>query len=254
MGEDNLVVVGEIIMKRVILIVALMVMMFPVQVFAAAPGKVENRTMIYNGHTYQLFENSKSWTAAKANCERLGGHLVTITSRREQRGVEKLLKKAKKYNYWIGLRRNSKGVFSKWITGEKVTFTNWDDIEPNNEYGKENCGSICSPIHPKSYKRNEWNDLPKNGTYSPYTVSQTGFICEWDSVVYTIQYNTMGGKQPDNQVYTYKKSKGASLKNPVKEGYEFAGWYTDRSYSTKITKIPAGSTRNYMLYAKWQEK
>lgn len=43
------------------------------------------------------------------------------------------------------------------------------------------------------------------------------------------------------------------MKEPVKEGYSFGGWYTDNTYTTKITEISEGSTGEYTLYAKWNE-
>jgi uncharacterized repeat protein (TIGR02543 family) len=39
---------------------------------------------------------------------------------------------------------------------------------------------------------------------------------------------------------------------PVREGYTFAGWYTEKTGGTKVTKLNA-SVRNMKLYARWVE-
>ena len=39
---------------------------------------------------------------------------------------------------------------------------------------------------------------------------------------------------------------------PVKEGYTFKGWYTDNTFTNKITSIKKGSRENINVYVKWQ--
>lgn len=38
---------------------------------------------------------------------------------------------------------------------------------------------------------------------------------------------------------------------PVREGYNFAGWYTDSSYRYKVTEISEENAGNMILFAKW---
>lgn len=53
------------------------------------------------------------------------------------------------------------------------------------------------------------------------------------------------------QRYTYSES-AVTLPVPVKEGYEFAGWYTDKDCTKSYgSEIPAKSTGDLELYAKW---
>ena len=42
-----------------------------------------------------------------------------------------------------------------------------------------------------------------------------------------------------------------TLKDPVKPGYTFEGWYMDGEFTDEITEIPQGSTGDITLYAKW---
>jgi uncharacterized repeat protein (TIGR02543 family) len=41
------------------------------------------------------------------------------------------------------------------------------------------------------------------------------------------------------------------LEVPSKEGYNFAGWYTDSAYQYKITEIDESNAANMVLFAKW---
>ena len=69
--------------------------------------------------------------------------------------------------------------------------------------------------------------------------------------VFTVSFNTNGGSTLSNQ--SVKKDATVSKpEDPVKEGYIFAGWFTDKEltqaydFSTKVTD-------NITLYAKWDE-
>ncbi len=124
--------------------------------------------VLYNGHEYRGFTTKVSWTAAKAACETLGGHLVTITSVEESSFVHNLAGS----NYvWIGLSDViEEGNWDQWITGEScvrgVDYTNWGTNQPDNYGGIEHYGHMRTD--------GTWNDLP--ATSSIY------YICEWDSL------------------------------------------------------------------------
>ena len=51
-------------------------------------------------------------------------------------------------------------------------------------------------------------------------------------------------------VYTNKDG-AIPLKTPTKKGYTFEGWYRDSSFRRRVVEIPAGSSEDYVLYAKW---
>ncbi len=42
-----------------------------------------------------------------------------------------------------------------------------------------------------------------------------------------------------------------TLEIPVREGYNFAGWYTDSGYTQKVTQIDTRYAENMLLFAKW---
>lgn len=71
-------------------------------------------------------------------------------------------------------------------------------------------------------------------------------------VPYSIVYKLNGGKNSSKNPDIYY-SKSFTLSSPSRKGYTFKGWYKDSHYKYKITKISAGSKRNYTLYAKWEK-
>lgn len=80
----------------------------------------------------------------------------------------------------------------------------------------------------------------------------------WDSAVsspdtlYNVSYVMNGGtNHGDNPVAYSGLATAFALKNPTRSGYAFGGWYTDSSFTRRITSISAGSKGNLTLYAKW---
>lgn len=100
-----------------------------------------------NGHKYYLAKEKVSWPIAKKICEKYGGHLATITSRKENSILIKALKRQDlESSVWIGLTdRKTEGKF-EWVTGEKFRFSRWAHSEPNNgkwsgrDIGEQNYG------------------------------------------------------------------------------------------------------------------
>lgn len=60
---------------------------------------------------------------------------------------------------------------------------------------------------------------------------------------------------PDVTPTFYVSSFDYTLPIPHKSGYKFEGWYENENYEGEpITMIPANSTKDYELYAKWSQK
>lgn len=78
---------------------------------------------------------------------------------------------------------------------------------------------------------------------------------KWTPVVYKILYNLGGGTNDADNPSSYTiETSSIVLKAPVKEGYEFVGWFYDGAYENAATQITAGSVGNKTLYAKWTLK
>ena len=54
------------------------------------------------------------------------------------------------------------------------------------------------------------------------------------------------------EVTQYAEHLGTELPEPAAPGYEFMGWYAESDYRTIVDRIPANSTQDYHLYAKWE--
>ena len=74
---------------------------------------------------------------------------------------------------------------------------------------------------------------------------------QWTATSYQLSYQLNGGNAVSNPANYTIESATITLKNPVKTGYTFAGWYSDSAYRNKITQITKGSTGNKTFYAKW---
>jgi hypothetical protein len=136
---------------------------------AAAAGKL---VWPENGHMYQRIDEPLGWSGAVAYCEQLGGHLVTITSAKENDflyrtfGIDGV-------NIWLGATdRDTEGVW-QWITGEPWQYDNWsssaNSAQPDDA-GRGQDYAIFWDLSP-----GEWDDngLPE-GDY------RNVFICEWE--------------------------------------------------------------------------
>ncbi|MEY8460689.1 InlB B-repeat-containing protein [Eggerthellaceae bacterium 24-137] len=63
---------------------------------------------------------------------------------------------------------------------------------------------------------------------------------------YKITYKLNKGK--NNKANPSKYGGTVTLKNPTRSGYTFMGWYTDKKFKNKVTKV---KNKNVTLYAKW---
>ncbi|GAG01894.1 unnamed protein product, partial [marine sediment metagenome] len=68
---------------------------------ARPASQVPPDAVSFRGHRYRLYAQPMSWHDAKRFCERLGGHLVTITSKEESDFATDLVRKAGG-DTWIG--------------------------------------------------------------------------------------------------------------------------------------------------------
>lgn len=118
---------------------------------------------VENGSRYELYDDILTWEQAKKKCEELGGHLVTITSEKEQKVIQSLVANGCRYAYFMGGCRENGS--SKWITGESFSYTNWASGQPDNWQDRENVYEFIFD--------GTWNDVSNNQT-------NRGFICEYD--------------------------------------------------------------------------
>lgn len=154
----------------------------------------------FKGHMYYVYDldNSITWEKAKEKCEAVGGHLVSITSAKEQDFVSSLNYEITDGSYyssaWIG------GAYidgkAKWVTGEKITYVAANSEVPSASYPLAMRGSS-----------GEW--------LSTWAEKKCGYyICEWDTSTATILPEQVTGvkvKKIDSKSLTvsWKKTEGA---------------------------------------------
>lgn len=148
-------------------------------------------------------------------------------------------------------------LVAKW---EMSTYTiNYDldggelTIEPVKSFNIENVENIQLPTPTrKDYIFAGWYE---NGQkVSELELKNYNLVAKWTDVYYYIQYETDGGEFTGNIKEEYTVFDEFTLPIPVKEGYEFKGWYLNENFEgDTITSITKGSKEDYVLYAKWEK-
>lgn len=157
-----------------ILLLMAMTMTFTPSTTMALATEIPDSAKDFDGHSYEVYNIGETWENAEQYCEKLGGHLLTITSSEEQKFIQTLIKDEAKDYYWLGYLKNDASGKYEWITNESSNYTNWQSGQPNNYQGKEKYGCI--------FKSNgRWFDNWNNDVESSWLYkTKSGFICEWD--------------------------------------------------------------------------
>ncbi|XP_036594991.1 C-type lectin domain family 4 member G isoform X2 [Trichosurus vulpecula] len=110
--------------------------------------------LAFEGSCY-LFSTTKAhWDQAQQNCAKTQAHLVIVNNLEEQTF---LTQNTRGLGYWIGLtatRARGKVNGYTWIDGTKLTFSYWNEGEPNDSRRNENCIMLLYT--------GRWNDAPCN--------------------------------------------------------------------------------------------
>lgn len=75
------------------------------------------------------------------------------------------------------------------------------------------------------------------------------YKAEWVPIKYSITYDTAGGKLGESVKASYTVEETFELTEPVRENYEFAGWYDEKG--EKKERIVQGTTGDLTLTARW---
>lgn len=119
----------------------------------------------------------------------------------------------------------------------------------------------------KNYTFTGWNTMSDgSGTFyrdeaKIYPLTETDqaeitLYAMWkDSSVtdYTITYFLNATNvQNDNPTAYTNNSDTITLKDPIREGYTFLGWFSDKELTQQVTEIAKGSTGDITIYAHWK--
>ncbi len=112
--------------------------------------------------------------------------------------------------------------------------------------------SVTAPL--KMYTGFTYN-VSVDGSRPSGTVTGDGALelaVYYDRNTYMIAYVLEGGVNSSENKEEYVYGVGATLADPVKQGYVFAGWYEDEAHTRKITEISAEDEGAKVLFAAWQ--
>lgn len=96
----------------------------------ATPEPTPTPTPTPVASTYELVVSDASWTAAEADAEAKGGHLVVIDDAEELAEVTALADAQGVRYVWIGLSRTASGELA-WVNGAESGYYDWADGEPS---------------------------------------------------------------------------------------------------------------------------
>ena len=84
------------------------------------------------------------------------------------------------------------------------------------------------------------------------TADKHTLYAHWTANKYTVTFDANGGTvTPAEQTVTYGSHYG-ELPTPTREGYTFAGWFTEKEYGTQVTAVTKVTTvGKHTLYARW---
>ncbi|MFH0881286.1 MAG: C-type lectin domain-containing protein, partial [Lentisphaerota bacterium] len=86
---------------------------------------------VWQGRRYLYIPIYKTWDDARAFCEEIGGHLLSITSQEENDFVASLFPAG--CWFWLGLTTAEGG--QQWASGEPFAFSNFSDITQEHRLG-----------------------------------------------------------------------------------------------------------------------
>ena len=145
-------------MKKKLVAVLAMGLFMSGMVGMANAAWIQNPT---NGHNYDLISAPNNfWQAQNIAQQDYNAHLVTIGDANENQWLVDTFGT----NYaWIGFTDEAEEGTWVWITGEPVTYTNWQSGEPNNNgwHGPENYAFI-------NYGAGFWADVANGDHRYPF--------------------------------------------------------------------------------------
>jgi hypothetical protein len=156
---------------------------------------------IYNGHQYALTQSryygvqdetvntyQPDLFIAESEAQAVGGHLVTINDADENNWLAQIFSEDE---YWIGFTDWASEGNWYWLSGEPVTYINWDIYQPDNAHVGEDAATLNHLLNGEYFgpPPGVWNDLGNvgYGVISPYPENHTNLpiyaIIEINSII-----------------------------------------------------------------------
>ncbi|KAJ8419188.1 hypothetical protein AAFF_G00006870 [Aldrovandia affinis] len=176
----------------------------------------------YNDTQYYVNKQRLSMDDARAYCKKNHGDLVTITSESERKFIWRQISRGNDEQYYIGMSVGLDKSFL-WMDESPVTYTAWDQNEPNFANNDENCVTIYKSM-------GFWNDincgvalasickrstgLPTNTTVAPTDIPKGGCPPDWlifQGKCYKIIGASSSEQKPWQEARTHCRDLGGNL-------------------------------------------
>ena len=119
-------------------------------------GALKKMASEFKGHRYLFMPKFLTWDEARVFCEKLGGHLLTVSSQEEHDFINAAFPNGSWF--WLGLKTTERG--HEWVTGEPFDYNNF--VGPQQE----------RKLGPKIFS-GRW-------TADDYPAAHHSFMIEWD--------------------------------------------------------------------------
>lgn len=143
-------------------------------------------------------------------------------------------------------------IFSLKKPTYEVSFMS-DGIEVMDSVKVREDGTVKEPKEPvkEGYDFVGWYSDSEKFDFSTKITEDITLEARWikeGAEIYTVTFDSNGGTTL-NSIEVEENTAVSSLKEPIKEGYEFVGWFIDGKLVTTNTKI----TKDVTLIAKWEK-
>ena len=156
-------------------------------------------------------------------------------------------------------------LYAKWTPVDyTITYHNIEDADNSNNtissFTIESGNISVHPANKDGYEFKGWYDNENPGESDiPITLISKGtdhnvdLYANWQAITYTITYeNLFDADNSANTKSSFIVEDEIELKDPIRDGYNFKGWYEDIGLSKPISAISKGTTKNITVYAKWE--
>jgi uncharacterized repeat protein (TIGR02543 family) len=256
-------------MKKITMVVFLL-LIFSATIFLVSCGQADEKAMepidellaeipeeeilVYVG-THDI---SEEVAFVKAEAEKIGAEYSVTIVDKDGNSVEMseqsfVVEEGQRYTITLFIKLNkverTKAVTLRAAGTFTITFdlnggTGTGEIPYVQQVIEEDDASLPSPPTKEGYIFDGWNPDP---ILNDITLNAT-YVATWLET-YEITFNTNGGSALSAiSVYT---GENRTMPAPEKEGYYFAGWYTDENLTSPFSLATVSS--DVLLYAAWEE-
>ena len=127
------------------------------------PVGIPQEAHFFAGKWYHVYLERLPWRNARDKCKRLGGQLAVVHDEATDTFLRKV---AGGLELWLGASDEKVEGLWLWVDGTKMTYTAWNNKEPNNSHRREHFLKLAG-------KDSGWNDVPEDAK------AVVGYICEW---------------------------------------------------------------------------